>query len=425
MNKIKELIQDDKNFNKGTEFGNSLIEKSFRKFGAGRSILIDKNNKIIAGNKSVENAMSIGIEDVQIIESDGTKIIAVKRTDIDLDSQQGREMALADNASAKANIVFDAELIESEVGEATAVEWGVELEKEQPEVEEDDFEVPEGGIETDIVLGDLFEIGEHRLLCGDSTDSDAVERLMDGKKADMVFTDPPYNVKINSIVNSGKRQHSEFKMASGEMNEKEFIDFLTSVFNNLVIFSKNGSIHYQCMDWKHMFEIISAGRNSYTELKNLCIWNKDNGGMGSFYRSKHELIFVFKNGTDKHINNFELGQNGRYRTNVWDYSGFNSFSNRERVGNKSIGHSDLDYHPTVKPVPLVADAILDCSNESNIISDVFGGSGTTMVASEKLKRKAYLIELDPKYCQVIVNRMIKLYPSLRIKRNGKDYENNR
>jgi len=425
MNKIKELIQDDKNFNKGTEFGNSLIEKSFRKFGAGRSILIDKNNRIIAGNKSVENAMSIGIEDVQIIESDGTKIIAVKRTDIDLDSQQGREMALADNASAKANIVFDAELIESEVGEATAVEWGVELEKEQPEVEEDDFEVPEGGIETDIVLGDLFEIGEHRLLCGDSTDSDAVERLMDGKKADMVFTDPPYNVKINSIVNSGKRQHSEFKMASGEMNEKEFIDFLTSVFNNLVIFSKNGSIHYQCMDWKHMFEIISAGRNSYTELKNLCIWNKDNGGMGSFYRSKHELIFVFKNGTDKHINNFELGQNGRYRTNVWDYSGFNSFSNRERVGNKSIGHSDLDYHPTVKPVPLVADAILDCSNESNIISDVFGGSGTTMVASEKLKRKAYLIELDPKYCQVIVNRMIKLYPSLRIKRNGKDYENNR
>ena len=197
------------------------------------------------------------------------------------------------------------------------------------------------------------------------------------------------------------------------------------MFNNLVIFSKNGSIHYQCMDWKHMFEIISAGRNSYTELKNLCIWNKDNGGMGSFYRSKHELIFVFKNGTDKHINNFELGQNGRYRTNVWDYSGFNSFSNRERVGNKSIGHSDLDYHPTVKPVPLVADAILDCSNESNIISDVFGGSGTTMVASEKLKRKAYLIELDPKYCQVIVNRMIKLDPSLRIKRNGKDYENNR
>lgn len=194
MNKIKELIQDDKNFNKGTEFGNSLIEKSFRKFGAGRSILIDKNNRIIAGNKSVENAMSIGIEDVQIIESDGTKIIAVKRTDIDLDSQQGREMALADNASAKANIVFDAELIESEVGEATAVEWGVELEKEQPEAEEDDFEVPEGGIETDIVLGDLFEIGEHRLLCGDSTDSDQVDKLIAGKKVDMIWTDPPYGI---------------------------------------------------------------------------------------------------------------------------------------------------------------------------------------------------------------------------------------
>lgn len=234
----------------------------------------------------------------------------------------------------------------------------------------------------------------------------------------MIFTDPPYNVKINNIVNSGKVKHQEFKMASGEMNEKEFIDFLTSVFNNLVLFSKNGSIHYQCMDWKHIYEIITAGRNSYTELKNLCIWNKDNGGMGTFYRSKHELIFVFKNGTEKHINNFELGQNGRYRTNVWDYAGVNSFTNRERIGNKSIGHSDLEYHPTVKPVTMVADAILDCSNANDIILDAFGGSGTTMIACEQMKRKGYLIELDPKYCQVIIDRMKSLDPTLIIKKNG-------
>lgn len=177
--KLSELIPDDKNFNKGSEFGNSLISKSLSKFGAGRSILIDKNNRIIAGNKSVENAAAIGLEDVQIIESDGKRIIAVKRTDIDLDSPEGREMALADNASAKANIVFDAELIEAEVGEAVCEEWGIELAHEAPEAEEDDFDTTPP-LEAKTVLGDLYEIGEHRLLCGDSTQTDTFEKLMGG-----------------------------------------------------------------------------------------------------------------------------------------------------------------------------------------------------------------------------------------------------
>lgn len=273
---------------------------------------------------------------------------------------------------------------------------------------EDNFEVPDK-IETDIVLGDLFEIGNHRLLCGDSTNSESVARLMNGEKADMVFTDPPYNVKVNSIVNSGKIKHPEFIMGSGEMSKSEFISFLTCVFANLVQHSKDGSIHFVCMDWRHIFEIITAG-DLYTELKQLCIWNKDIGGMGTFYRSKHELIFVFKNGKNKHINTFELGQHGRYRTNVWDYAGVNSFA---RSG-------DLKYHPTVKPVKLVSDAVMDCSLRGMIVADFFLGSGTTMISCEETERVCYGMELDPKYCDVIVTRMLKLDKTLTVKRNGVD-----
>jgi len=389
MNKIKELIQDDKNFNKGTEFGNSLIEKSFRKFGAGRSILIDKNNRIIAGNKSVENAMSIGIEDVQIIESDGTKIIAVKRTDIDLDSPQGREMALADNASAKANIVFDAELIEAEVGEATAVEWGVELEKEQPEAEEDDFEVPEGGIETDIVLGDLFEIGEHRLLCGDSTDSDQVARLMDGQKADMVFTDPPYGVSYQSNMRTKSEKFQVLK------NDDVFI---TEWINNLPLFT-NGFV-FVWTSWKVLKQWIEFCE-PIGELSNLIVWDKGGGGIGDLkktFLTDFEVALVYHRGAE--IKGKRLGS-------VW-----------------SIGKdgSTKYLHPTQKPVELPAMAIENITNQNELVLDLFLGSGSTMVAAHQLKRKCYGMELDPKYCQVIVDRMIKLDSTLVIKKNGQIYK---
>jgi DNA modification methylase len=244
-------------------------------------------------------------------------------------------------------------------------------------------------------------LGEHRLLCGDSTKIEDVKKLMDGKIADMIFCDPPYNVRIDSIIGLGSVHHGEFAMASGEMSEQEFIDFLTVVFKNLVAVSKDGSIHYQCMDWKHIYEIMVAGRATYTEFKQLCVWNKDNGGMGSFYRSKHELIFVFKNGAAAHRNNFELGQHGRYRTNVWDYSGMNSFSARDQENEL------LKMHPTVKPIKLVADAILDCSLHSELILDLFGGSGTTLIACEETDRRCCMMELDPKYVDTIIRRWQK------------------
>jgi DNA modification methylase len=220
---------------------------------------------------------------------------------------------------------------------------------------------------------------------------------MDGEKAEMVFTDPPYNVAIEGNVSGlGKIRHREFAMASGEMTPDQFTAFLSAVFASLVAYSIDGSIHFICMDWRHMGEMLKAGAANYTELKNLIVWVKDNGGMGAFYRSRHELIFAFKNGTAPHINSFELGQHGRYRTNVWQYRGANTF--------KSSRLDELALHPTVKPVALIADAMKDVSRRSAIVLDLFGGSGSTLIAAHKTGRRARLCELDPIYCDRILRR---------------------
>ena len=189
-------------------------------------------------------------------------------------------------------------------------------------------------------------------------------------------------------------------MASGEMSEAQFTEFLTSVAANLAAYSADGSIHYVCMDWRHIGELLAAGKAAYSELKNLVVWNKDNGGMGAFYRSKHELVFVFKSGNAAHINNFGLGQHGRYRTNVWDYAGVNSL--------KAERAEELAMHPTVKPVAMVADAIRDCSRKGGIILDAFSGSGTTIIAADQTGRNARAIELDPRYVDVAIRRWQQL-----------------
>ena len=213
----------------------------------------------------------------------------------------------------------------------------------------------------------------------------------------MVFIDPPYNVPIDGHVSGlGAVKHREFAMASGEMSEAEFISFLETAFRNLAEHSGDGAVHFVCMDWRHILEVMTAGRAAYSELKNLCVWNKTNGGMGSFYRSKHELVFVFKSGRAAHINNFELGQHGRSRTNVWDYAGVNSL--------KADRLDELAMHPTVKPVALVADAIKDCSKRGGIVLDSFAGSGTTIIAAEKTGRHAHAMEIDPVYVDTTVCR---------------------
>jgi len=185
-------------------------------------------------------------------------------------------------------------------------------------------------------------------------------------------------------------------MANGEMSNDEYRKFLERGFLKLAANSIDGAIHFIFMDWRHIPEVLDAGKSAYGELKNVCVWVKSNGGMGTFYRSRHELVFVFKNGTAPHINNFELGQNGRYRTNVWQYAGANSFGpGREQA---------LAMHPTVKPVALVADAMRDCSKHQQIVLDPFAGSGTTVIAAEKTGRRAYVMELDPLYCDTIIRR---------------------
>ena len=221
-----------------------------------------------------------------------------------------------------------------------------------------------------------------------------MKNFLEDKKADMIFTDPPYNVKVEGhVCGNGKYHHKEFAMASGEMSENEFQEFLTKNFTLLKEFSKDGSLHYICMDWRHIKEIIYAG-SIYDEFENLCVWNKSNGGMGSLYRSKHELIFIFQNGYKSHLNNIELGKHGRYRTNVWDYPGVNNFGNND----------NLKFHPTVKPVEMVKDAILDVTKRNGIVLDAFLGSGTTLIAAEKSSRICYGIELEPLYVDTTIRR---------------------
>ena len=234
-------------------------------------------------------------------------------------------------------------------------------------------------------------------MCGDARDKAAYDQLLAGAKAEFVFTDPPYNVAIDGhVCGLGRVRHRDFAMGCGEMSEAEFTAFLTAVFGLLAENSIEGSIHQICMDWRHLGEMLGAGRTVYRELKNLCVWNKSNAGMGSFYRSKHELVFVWKSGTAAHINNFELGQHGRHRTNVWDYAGVNSM----RAGRLQ----ELAMHPTVKPVGLVADAIKDCSRRAGLVLDPFCGSGTILIAAERTGRKARALEIDPNYVDVAVRR---------------------
>lgn len=375
------------------------IADSIKQFGFTNPILIDKENTILAGHGRVEAARLLGQPEVPCIRLEH------------LTPQQRRAYVLADNKLAL-NAGWDEEILADELKELLLQdEFSVDLTgfsiaevdhiidesaKEEPGDQRDDA-LPEGTISSRCQLGDIWQLGKHRLICGNALDPDVIAALMDGKQARMIFTDPPYNVPIDGhVCGSGTIKHREFAMASGEMTTEQFTQFLSNAFANMAKHSIDGSIHFICMDWRHMQEVLTAGNANYAELKNLLVWAKDNGGMGTFYRSRHELIFAFKHGTDTHINSFELGQNGRYRTNVWEYRGVNSM----RAGRME----ELALHPTVKPVQMIADAIKDVSKRGEIVLDLFGGSGSTLIAADKTGRRGYLCEIDPIYCDRIIAR---------------------
>jgi DNA modification methylase len=374
------------------------IADSIKRFGFTNPILVDNDNTIIAGHGRVEAAEILQIETVPVIylaDLSEAEIRAYVIADNKLAENAGwdRDMlAIELQGLLELNLDFDLTITGFE-----APEIDILLNSQKPEKADLADQVPQPDDKAPVSRsGDLWLLGRHKLLCGDATKQESFVALLGEEKAEMVFTDPPYNVPIDGhVCGLGKVKHAEFAMASGEMSEAEFVAFLKGVFLNLTAFSSDGSMHFVCMDWRHTFELMSAARAAYDEFKNICVWNKTNGGMGSLYRSKHELVFVFKHGVAPHINNVELGKHGRYRTNVWDYAGVNTFGSER---------SDLALHPTVKPVSLVADAMLDCSTRGGIVLDCFGGSGTTLIAAEKIGRSARLIEFDPKYVDTIIER---------------------
>ncbi len=371
------------------------IGASINQFGFIVPIIIDDDNNIVAGHGRWAASKALG----------HVPVIRVKF----ISEADRRAFALAENRIAE-QAGWDKDLLSCELEYLLEHDYNIEItgfnlsdidfsiggeqEKEKPE----EVELPDPDEVAVSQLGDLWHIGPHRLYCGSSHVSNSYEVLLGEDRASMIFADPPYNVPITGHVSGlGKHKHREFAHASGEMNQSEFTQFLRGVFKQCVMFSSSGSIHFQCMDWRHVREILDAADGVYAQFKQMLVWVKDNAGMGSFYRSQHELIFAFKSGKAKHINNFGLGETGRYRTNVVNYAGANTF----RKGRDA----DLASHPTVKPTALVADLILDCSKSGDIILDPFCGSGTTLLAAQRTKRIGAAIEIDPLYVDTALKRL--------------------
>jgi ParB-like chromosome segregation protein Spo0J len=378
----------------------NLLAKSIQSFGFNVPVLIDAESNVLAGHGRLVAAQKLEIKEIPTISL------------AHLSAAQAKAFMIADNRLTEI-ATWDDNLLAIQLKELSLVNLDFDLEATGFTVGEidlriDSLDIADKSADDEIPVvsegpavtqqGDLWLLGEHRLLCGNAQQASAFEQLMDNQIAGMIIIDPPFNVKVQGHVGGkGKIKHREFGMASGEMSSAAFISFLTTTFELLVAHSKAGSVHSIFMDWRHLPEILAAGGAVYSSLLNLCVWVKHQAGMGSLYRSQHELVLIYKNGTASHQNNIQLGRFGRYRTNVWQYGGI-----------QAMRHSEegdlLSKHPTVKPVQMIADAILDCSTRNDIVLDSFLGSGTTLLACTRTGRRCYGMELDPLYVDTAIQR---------------------
>jgi DNA modification methylase len=377
------------------------IVRSIRRFGFVVPILIDSTFKVLAGHGRLLAAQQLGMTEVPTITIEhlteaqarafmiaDNKLCENAEWNVEILGEQFRQLA-------ELELDFDLEITGFTTGEIDVLIDGVETGVSRNRDAAD--ELPEVGVAV-TRPGDTWLLGCNRVLCSDALQGSSYATLLKEEQAAMAITDPPYNVPIDGNVSGfGANRHREFAMASGEMSPDEFIDFLAAVMTNITKSTMQGAIHYYFMDWRHSLEILEAARATRLRQLNLCVWSKDTAGMGSLYRSQHELVFVFKHGRERHRNNVELGRYGRNRTNVWDYPG--------AIGLRSSEEGNLiALHATPKPVAMIADAIMDVSARGDLVLDPFLGSGTTIIAAERTGRRCCGIEIDPLYCDVIVRR---------------------
>jgi DNA modification methylase len=371
----------------------TLVER----YGQVRPVLLDADYVVIDGHALLEALKGLGRAQVLVTIVHGLGDAEVKGLRLAINRLP--EDAAWDDENVRHELTELLQLgFELDLTGFDPVEIDHHLEIDIPKlngVEDDDAPLREANVVSR--SGDVWLCGGHRVGCGDATDADFIRSMLGEASADMCFVDPPYNIQIGGFASGkGKTEHREFVQASGEMTEGQFTSLLTRSLGVLASSSSQNALIYACMDWRHLYELLSAGRQCGLKLSNLCVWAKTNAGMGSFYRSQHEHVAVFRAGADAHLNNVELGRHGRNRSNLWTYRGMNSFG-RDR-------DAALAAHPTVKPVLLVADAIRDCTRRGQIVLDTFLGSGSTLIAAEETGRLCVGCDLDPGYLDVCVRR---------------------
>ena len=395
---VSDLVPDPRNARTHSKKQIGQIRASIEEFGFTNPILADPEGNLIAGHGRLLAAKAMGLNEVPVITLEGLTEI------------QKRALRLADNKIAL-NAGWDMEILKLELSDLATLDVDMDVTLTgfstgeidvilEGQADPDDEVIPAVPETPRTKLGDIWILGDHRIGCGDGRDLAFLQKVVGANtQIDAAFLDPPYNVRISGHANTGDR-HREFAMASGEMSETEFRTFLKETLGACAAVSRDGAVHFVCMDWRHMEDVTAVAHDIYGAFLNLCIWNKSNAGMGSLYRSKHELVFVYRVGEAAHLNMVELGKHGRNRTNVWDYASVNSFRGSRR--------EDLALHPTVKPTGMVADAIKDVTKHGDLVLDIFLGSGTTLIAAERAGRRFRGVEIDPAYVDVAIERWSSL-----------------